>query len=90
MYVFDMRHAPDPPPYGSIPYVPAVIDPITFNPWPFTPAVMRCPSEEQPGEGHSYFLNSYPVDRFAKAGNLRQAGLSSSELIIAGEKYGET
>lgn len=88
VYVFDMSGAPSSPSYDPAAYSSSVSDPILFNPWPYTPEVLRCPTDSEPGEAHSYFLNSYPVDQFAKAGNLQKAGLSASHVILAGEKYG--
>jgi prepilin-type N-terminal cleavage/methylation domain-containing protein len=90
--VFKMPSAPNPPPYDSSTY----FDPpppgqelemmAKFPAGPYTPAVMVCPADLEPYEAHSYVLNKHLADHRIKAGSHRFGGLSSSEVIMAGEK----
>jgi prepilin-type N-terminal cleavage/methylation domain-containing protein len=92
MKVFKMPAAPNPPPYDSSTY----FDPpppgqelammARFDAKPYTPAVMVCPADFEPYEAHSYVLNEHLADHRIRAGSSRFGGLSSSDVIVAGEK----
>jgi prepilin-type processing-associated H-X9-DG protein len=85
MKVFKVAGAPWPPPYDPTQY-DGEPDPIKFPAAPYTPAVLRCPSDENPSEVHSYVLNSHLCEHGIKAGGHDFGGLSASEVILAGEK----
>jgi prepilin-type N-terminal cleavage/methylation domain-containing protein/prepilin-type processing-associated H-X9-DG protein len=76
MYVFDVPTPPEP------------TDGATEDPWPYTPPILRCPTEQDPLEAHSYVLNWDPIADHAKQGNGHMAFERSVELIIMAEKYG--
>ncbi|HMB95815.1 MAG TPA: prepilin-type N-terminal cleavage/methylation domain-containing protein [Tepidisphaeraceae bacterium] len=78
--------APNPLPYNPAAYNPNVYDPIHFNPEPFTPKILKCPSDQEPYEAHSYLLNQHLADERIRAGSKNFGGLTSSEVIVAGEK----
>ncbi len=86
MYVFDMLGAPSPPPYDPSKYH-RQYDPLHFAVLPYTPAILRCPTDEDPVEAHTYFLNGIAAQRHAKAGNSDWGNLTFAEVILAGEKY---
>jgi type II secretory pathway pseudopilin PulG len=94
MKVFKIAGAPEPPPYNSAAYpLNPSLDPQVqaqvmhdFPADAYTPPVLRCPSDFQPYEAHSYVLNSHLADKAIKAGSHDFGGLTSSEVIIAGEK----
>jgi prepilin-type N-terminal cleavage/methylation domain-containing protein/prepilin-type processing-associated H-X9-DG protein len=77
VYVFDVPAA-----------LPGEGDAPGDDPWPFTPAILRCPSESDPGEAHSYIVNWDPIADHAKAGNGHMAFERSAELVIMAEKFG--
>jgi prepilin-type N-terminal cleavage/methylation domain-containing protein/prepilin-type processing-associated H-X9-DG protein len=54
-----------------------------FKPPVYNPPVMICPSDEDPAFEHSYVLND---NRLFKIGDKDFGGLTSSEVIIMGEK----
>ena len=86
MKMYKIAGAPlNPLPYGNAPYVDG--DMITFNAAPFTPRSLLCPSDaEIVAEAHSYVLNQHLVDDAIKASSRRFGGLTSSDVIVAGEK----
>jgi prepilin-type N-terminal cleavage/methylation domain-containing protein len=53
---------------------------------PFTAPSLLCPTDLEPYEAHSYVLNQHLADKGVKGGSHNFGGLSSSEVIIAGEK----
>lgn len=61
-------------------------DPSTFDPKPYTPQVMLCPSDFEPVEYHSYIINQHLADGGIKANSRNFGKLSSTEVIVAGEK----
>jgi prepilin-type processing-associated H-X9-DG protein len=78
-------------PPASLPYDPATFnskgfDPVAFPAEPFTPPVLRCPTDQEPAEAHSYVLNKHLADKRIRNSTTHFAGLSSSEVIVAGEK----
>ena len=82
MKTFDVRGAPDPPPYDPAPYRTELRD--QFDP-PYTPPVLLCPADPDAYMAHSYVLNNHLADENVRAGK-RVRGISSSEIIVAGEK----
>jgi prepilin-type N-terminal cleavage/methylation domain-containing protein len=88
VFVFKMR-APNPPPYDATMaaiYVAVPYQPEIYPAGPYTPQVMRCPSDVDPFEAHSYVLNGHLRERSIKAGSGNLGGLTSSDVILAGEK----
>jgi prepilin-type N-terminal cleavage/methylation domain-containing protein/prepilin-type processing-associated H-X9-DG protein len=79
-------HAPDPVPWGTATYDPNAYNPQLFPAIPFTPKVMKCPSDDEPYEAHSYVVNQHLADERIRAGSRNFGGLTSSEVIVAGEK----
>jgi prepilin-type processing-associated H-X9-DG protein len=77
---------PDPPPFNPDAYTQYPYDPIGYPAGPFTPDVLRCPSDFEPFEAHTYVLNSHLAEHGIKAGNRIPGGLTVSEVIMAGEK----
>jgi prepilin-type processing-associated H-X9-DG protein len=76
MYVFDL------------PIPPESVNDESEDPWPYTPPILRCPNEQDPGEAHTYLLNWDPIAHYAKEGKGHMAFERSSELIIMAEKFG--
>jgi prepilin-type N-terminal cleavage/methylation domain-containing protein/prepilin-type processing-associated H-X9-DG protein len=63
-----------------------VPDPETDNPADYAPPTVRCPSDVEPANAHTYVLNNPVLVNHCKLGSHNFAGLSSSEVIIAAEK----
>jgi prepilin-type processing-associated H-X9-DG protein/prepilin-type N-terminal cleavage/methylation domain-containing protein len=83
-------------PYNPLPYDPAAwpgdsssADPKVWDPAPFTPKTLICPSDENPAQAHSYVLNKHLVDNQIKASSRNFGGLTASDVIVAGEKVTE-
>ncbi|HZL37910.1 MAG TPA: type II secretion system protein [Tepidisphaeraceae bacterium] len=57
-----------------------------FDPPVWNPPIMRCPSDYQPAEEHSYVVNEHLADKNVKAFDSKAGDLTSSEIIVAGEK----
>jgi prepilin-type N-terminal cleavage/methylation domain-containing protein/prepilin-type processing-associated H-X9-DG protein len=55
---------------------------------PFTPPYMKCPSDTDPYEGHSYVVNQQLVqqDNPVKFSTRRAGGKETTQIITAGEK----
>ena len=85
MKVYKLASAPWPPPYDPAQY-DGEPDPVKFPAGPYTPAVLRCSSDDNPAEAHSYVLNSHLCQHGLKAGGHDFGGLSVSEVVLAGEK----
>jgi len=83
--VFVVAGAPLPPPYESSNYVTADAGTPDFDPQPYTPDVLVCPSDDEPAMAHTYVLNNHLADAGIRAGK-RVNGVSSSEIIVTGEK----
>lgn len=81
-----VMHAPDPLPYNASAYAEFPYQPDVFPAGPFTPKVMLCPSDYEPSEAHSYVLNQHLADQRIRAGTRNLGGLTSPEVIVAGEK----
>jgi prepilin-type N-terminal cleavage/methylation domain-containing protein/prepilin-type processing-associated H-X9-DG protein len=87
MYVAGFQiHSPNPLPFNPASYNEAVYDPAHFDAKPFTPPIMICPTDDQPSEAHSYVLNQHLADERIRAGSRNFGGLTSSEVIVMGEK----
>jgi prepilin-type N-terminal cleavage/methylation domain-containing protein/prepilin-type processing-associated H-X9-DG protein len=67
-------------------------DRVPVEKWPYVlfkslhPPVLLCPTDVDPENGRSYFLNQHLADRNIKMGSSDLAGLSSSDVIVLGEK----
>jgi len=83
--VFKIK-TPDPLPFDPATYSEFPYDPDKFPAAPFTPLVLVCPTDYEPSEAHSYVLNQHLADDRIKGGSHNFGGLTSSEVIIAGEK----
>ena len=64
----------------------AIYDPATYPAEPWTPESLRCPEDPEPYEGHSYVLNQHLIRWSIKASSTNFNGLSSPEVVLAGEK----
>jgi prepilin-type N-terminal cleavage/methylation domain-containing protein len=82
----EMKTAPHPPPWGSTPYVEMPYQPERFPALPYTPRVMRCKEDPDAFEAHSYVLNKHLADKRIRYGSKNFGGLTSSEVVVAGEK----
>jgi len=82
----ELRGAPHPPPWGTQPYVELPYNPDRFPAGPYTPKVMLCPEDLEPFESHSYVLNKHLADKRIRLGSRNFGGLTSSEVIVMGEK----
>ena len=78
---------PNPLPYDPSTYQQgdASDHPELFPAEPFMPPAIRCPTDEDPMEAHSYCLNGHLAERGFKAGSSF-GGKASSDVILAGEK----
>ena len=61
-------------------------DPEKYPAMPWSPEVVRCPQDPEAFEAHSYVLNGHLIDYGVKAGSSNFNGLSSPQVIVAGEK----
>jgi prepilin-type N-terminal cleavage/methylation domain-containing protein/prepilin-type processing-associated H-X9-DG protein len=77
---------PDPLPYISATYTELPYQPDKYPAEPFTPPIMRCPADDQPYEAHSYVLNQHLADQRIRVGSKNFGGLTSSDVVVAGEK----
>jgi prepilin-type N-terminal cleavage/methylation domain-containing protein/prepilin-type processing-associated H-X9-DG protein len=82
VYKFSMPE----PTWGAAPYNQLVYQPDIFPAGPYTPEALRCPTDYEPWEAHSYVLNSHLADSGLKAGSKNFGGLTNSAVIVAGEK----
>ena len=57
-----------------------------FKPAVWNPPVMLCPADLEPVLEHSYILNNHLYERSIKAGTTGLAGLSTSDVVVMGEK----
>jgi prepilin-type processing-associated H-X9-DG protein len=84
--VYKMSSVAGPLPYDPASYTMDPYDPQTFPAAPFTPAVLRCPTDEDPAESHTYVLNGHLGHRGFRLGSKDLLGRGSDEVILAGEK----
>lgn len=82
----ELKGAPNPPPWGNTIYVEMPYRPDKFPAGPYTPRIMRCPEDLEPFEAHSYVLNKHLADKRIRYGSRNFGGLTSSEVIVMGEK----
>ncbi len=89
MKVFKVAGAPtDPLPYDENAYDEGNTDARRlFDAGPFTPPLLKCPSDPDAGEAHTYVLNNHIAQNAIRAGSHEFGGLSPAEVIVAGEKY---
>jgi prepilin-type N-terminal cleavage/methylation domain-containing protein/prepilin-type processing-associated H-X9-DG protein len=86
MRQFKVSGAPTKLPYDPYDYVQYPYDPIKFPAEPFTPPILRCPEDADPFEAHTYVLNGHIAERSVKANSTQFGSLSSSDVVLAGEK----
>jgi prepilin-type N-terminal cleavage/methylation domain-containing protein/prepilin-type processing-associated H-X9-DG protein len=86
MRVFKVSGAPIPPGYDPDDYTQYPYKPWEFDAGPYTPRTLRCPTDEAPYEAHTYVLNGHLAEREVKAGSTDFGGVSSSDVVLAGEK----
>jgi prepilin-type N-terminal cleavage/methylation domain-containing protein/prepilin-type processing-associated H-X9-DG protein len=86
--VFKVPSAPSPPPYDYSSYASGDFRNPEFDPAPYTPPVVRCPADFEPYMAHTYVLNNHLASRKIKVSSSALAGLTSTDVIVAGEKYG--
>lgn len=77
---------PRPLPYNPDMYRQEPYEPAQFPAAPFTPPTLLCPSDSDPFEAHSYVLNGHLAERGVRASGTGSNGLSSSTIVVAGEK----
>jgi prepilin-type processing-associated H-X9-DG protein len=82
----ELKSAPHPPPWGTDNYQENPYNPEKFPAMPYTPRVMRCGEDLEPFEAHSYVLNKHLADKRIRFGSKNFGGLTSSEVIVMGEK----
>jgi prepilin-type N-terminal cleavage/methylation domain-containing protein len=81
------RPPPEPWPYdASQPYVYDNLNPDKWETAPFTPPIMKCPSDFEPALAHSYLLNHHLAYKRIRSGTKNLGGMTSSDLIVMGEK----
>ncbi len=85
MLALPVQGAPNPPPYDAGAYAMADMKDPAYDPAPYTPPVLACPSDDEPAMAHTYVLNNHLADEGIRAGK-RVKGVSSSEIVVAGEK----
>ncbi|HEV8293329.1 MAG TPA: prepilin-type N-terminal cleavage/methylation domain-containing protein, partial [Tepidisphaeraceae bacterium] len=75
-----------PPDLGCPPYPPDQCWPSkVFAPHKL-PVTMICPADDEPAASHSYILNDHVIKRMIRRGKTGGGGLSSSDIILLGEK----
>ncbi len=93
MHFAELRNAPVPT-YSQAQYEAAngmmTYDPNTYAAGPYTPKLLVCHSDEEPYEAHSYVLNKHLADKRIRFGSKNFGGLTSSEVVVAGEKKTES
>ena len=82
----DLGALKQPLPYDPAAYREQPYDPIAFPAAPFTPRVLLCPSDFEPVEAHSYVVNQHLADSGIKANSRRFGKLTSTQVVVAGEK----
>jgi len=78
-----------PPDLGCPPYPPDKCWPsVVFGTQklPPLPPIMLCPADDEPAAQHSYILNDHVIKRQIRRGKTGGAGVSSSDIILLGEK----
>ena len=85
MVAFKVEGAPMPPAYDVPGYAMSRASEPQYDPRPYTPHVLLCPSDSESRQAHSYVLNNHLADEGIRAGRTVR-GISSSDIIVAGEK----
>lgn len=85
MLVLPVPGAPNPPPYDAAAYAMSDVKDAAYDPAPYTPPVLTCPTDDEPAMAHTYVLNNHLADEGIRVGK-RVKGISSSEIVVAGEK----
>jgi type II secretory pathway pseudopilin PulG len=88
MHFSELRSAPAPT-YDSNAYFPTYMmqyDPVKYPAEKYSPKVLICPTDDAPYESHSYVLNKHLADKRIRFGSKNFGGLTSSEVVVAGEK----
>ncbi|MDB5354837.1 MAG: hypothetical protein JWN24_1290 [Phycisphaerales bacterium] len=60
-----------------------------LEPRVWNPPIMRCPSDYEPAEEHSYVLNEHLADHRIKYSDTKLGGLDSTEVVVMGEKVSD-
>ena len=58
-----------------------------FTPAVWNPPILKCPADVEPVEDHSYVLNQHLADHRVRYSTTRVGGLTSSEIVVMGEKF---
>jgi prepilin-type N-terminal cleavage/methylation domain-containing protein len=58
-----------------------------FTPAVWNPPILKCPSDVDPVEEHSYVLNQHLADHRVRYSTTHVGGLTSSEIVVMGEKF---
>lgn len=88
MHFSELRNTPVPT-YDSAGYFPTYMmqyDPVKYPAGPYSPKVLVCPTDTDPYESHSYVLNKHLADKRIRFGSKNFGGLTSSDVVVAGEK----
>lgn len=86
VFAKDLPALRQPLPYDPDSYTESPYDPVKFPAAPFTPKVLLCPSDFEPVEAHSYVVNQHLADAGIKANSRRFGKLTSTQVVVAGEK----
>ncbi len=76
-------------PFLPTPPLNASVDPNGVLAGPWTPNVMVCPSDPQPGSAHSYLFNQHMVQnqgKVLKYSSKPPSGQTDSQVVLLGEK----
>lgn len=60
---------------------------FVFKPAVWNPPILKCPSDLEPAEEHSYVLNQHLSDHRVRYSTTHVGGLTSSEIVVMGEKF---
>lgn len=76
-------------PYDPEGYISGDYNPSLYSAHAFTPRILQCPGDDEPFEAHTYVLNQHLADKRIRAGTTHFAGLTSTQVVVAGEKFSE-
>lgn len=60
-----------------------------LEPRVWNPPILRCPSDFEPAEEHSYVLNEHLADHKIKYSDTKLGGKDSTEVVVMGEKVSD-
>jgi prepilin-type processing-associated H-X9-DG protein len=60
-----------------------------LEPRVWNPPILRCPSDFEPAEEHSYVLNEHLADHKIKYSDTKLGGRDSTEVVVMGEKVSD-